>query len=133
MSVVFDQSGWVKKHGLKGKSVETVFAYVKMIHPFMGMAFPLEEMTEPGLFERVLKMDLREMAEYADAVTVACTDDVYQDPSVILSDFKRGVNVTSLGNVAYVALHHSEPAKRQKYVEMIKLLRPRLETLSIAK
>jgi hypothetical protein len=84
-------------------------------HPLHGMAAPL------GLLQRNMRlikyMNLEKLSGYADAVTVCCFE-------VIGKTDKPGVeigsNLTSLGGMAWIALHHSDPAIRAAFLHTLR-------------
>ena len=116
-----DNVAWVARHRaqlapyIAAGNVELVFRYVIANHPLHGMAVSppptIAEVVRPngssGEDGRPGGLPDAELAAFANAVTVACVDILPRVGKVV-----RGTNVTGLANVAYVALHATDPATR---------------------
>jgi hypothetical protein len=116
----FDQKKWVAEHAkeLKGKNVQEVFRYVTANHPNMGCALPwhLNSSSIDNELKKMKEMTLEELAKYADAVAVACVDEVATGP---ISKDTPFTNETSVGNAAYIALYSSNEQIRTSYTQLI--------------
>lgn len=88
---------WVKENPVPSHSIEAAVDYVSKHHPFKGYAYPL-------VFPEIKGSDSTEsLAGLADAVTVACTQ-IVTIPKGISDGTIRGLNETSVGNLAHLSL-----------------------------
>lgn len=71
----------------------------------------------------VLKLDMADLSQYADQVCISNIDSMWLQEQIMLTDFGIDdldkMNATSFGNLAYVALHHSNQDVRVKAVVLI--------------
>lgn len=97
---------------------DAVFGYVMSNHPRRGVSYMLDE---PKIeLTELVNLQLEEQAKYCDFVTYYCVEKVAQDPSGYTFE---GANITAIGNIAYVALNHSNPLIRQQYTKTIERFR----------
>lgn len=86
-----------------------------------GLRFSLEELNEVRPSQKTMK----EMAEYADAVTFAkvhSNDLAFLLPMLTPPTQTVNISTTGLGNVAYVATHCTDPTCRDKAKSLYDLL-----------
>lgn len=71
----------------------------------------------------VLRLDMADLSQYADQVCVSNIGSLWLQEQIMLTDFDMEdldkMNATSFGNLAYVALHHSNQSVRAKAVALI--------------
>jgi hypothetical protein len=97
-------------------------SYIKN-HGFgpQGLRFTLEELNDVRPSQKTIK----EMAEYADAVTFAkvhSNDLAFLLPMLMPPTQTVNISTTGLGNVAYVAVHCTDPTCRDKAKSLYGLL-----------
>jgi hypothetical protein len=120
------QQNWLKLHTEElpsCKNLKNVYVFVQWEHPHMGMACPLREM--PGV-DVVLSWSMETVASLADAVTLHCTDSLpVQTFDTLRSSFSQrsvqienGINETSLGNMAWLALHRKNIEERAIFMRL---------------
>lgn len=100
----------MKQHAekMKGMDIKQVFGYVVTHHPKMGMAMSLKDAAV--ISKHMPTMDNKTLSTLADAVTVArCNEQTEWVTKMGVSDLING-NETSVGNLAYVSIHHHDPA-----------------------
>lgn len=116
----FDHQSWLDalpKGRVDPADPQLTFRYVINHHPLMGCAvFPSIPLND------VLGLEsIQEMAKYADAVTVCCYKALgdlelrEQNPIPDISE----INDASIGNAAYIAVHHPNPTARAHQTQWI--------------
>jgi len=102
--------GWVRDHliALDRMDVQKTFEYVAKHHPYRGMADAFQRFPT---IDQILAMPVKQMANYADAVTVCCFNVLGAQAAETPQNVKE-LNATSLANVAYISIFHSDPATR---------------------
>lgn len=112
---------WVKEHATRIDPIVNdpakVLRYVRDHHPLYGCAM----VDFPTLTGQETTQDL---AKYADAVAIACrnTAPLPDVDGETKANMKR-LNQTSIGNVAYVALHADDELRRNKAFVLIQTWR----------
>ena len=122
---LFDHRSWFEKQPqdkISKTDPNKTFRYVTEHHPYMGCA------TEWGQIrvQDVLKMSNEDAAAYCDAVTYYCTDIVGKEAAALsLMQYKdlQLLNETSVGNCAYISIHHSDEKTRKLFATALKYLR----------
>jgi hypothetical protein len=119
MGNTIDNTDWCKQHEKnlkKMKSIDEVFDYVRKYHPNFGCAYwnsPGAKFAKTGSAEN--------LAKYADAVVVARMD--LLPPESFDRKFDKqtvqSINLTSLANIAFIAINHPSEEMRQKCHKML--------------
>ncbi len=113
----FNNVEWVDKNSqyLDPYSLNKTFKYIIINHPYMGCAFdPHIRILPKKIFSKTTSLE--DLAKLADAVTVCCYENIeFTDTSLIQPD----INQTAIGNIAFIALHHSNANIREKTKENI--------------
>ena len=106
---------WVEENieFLDPKDPNKTFNYVARNHPYSGVSTNLIFSSYPNKDD-----DLETLAKYADAVTVCCYEFLGHQP--IKEGASSNINETSIGNVAYIALHHPNESVRKKFMGILK-------------
>jgi len=101
-----DNEQWVRQHSifLDANNIELSFNYIKKNHPLVGCS--------RRVFPALTAIDtIEQLASYADAVTVACVERLGTEQMPNLISLKKAEiknwNHTGVGNLAYIAIHHS--------------------------
>ena len=136
----FDHKIWAEKHKSElefmmeakdSQSVQNVFRYVQSHHPNMGCALSPLFMEQKRLLKKMKSMPLSELAKYADAVAVICCELVgetmFQLSGGQTRQWLTDPNETSIGNVAYMACHHSKEAIRAQAQNIIQLFKAKVD------
>lgn len=122
---LFDNEKWVKENiaCLRRDDANFTFRYVALKHPLMGMAFRLSQPKK-----NLSKQTVEQLSLLADAVTVCCFELIGSTQISTLNGpvLNKNSNKTAIGNLAYVALHHSDPAIRKTIIEEIELWRGKM-------
>ncbi len=125
---VFDNARWVSEHAsmLIPADPDATFNTVVHMHPLGGCS--VQPMPSMAQFMRL--QSIAAMSTYADAVTVCCYEELGRrdDSFRVIS---RGTAVTSLAGLAYIALHHSDPAVRARAVDTLHRARRRYSPLHL--
>ena len=113
-----DNKEWVRTNAsyLDVKDPQQVFGYVRVAHPLCGCArveFPELRGNEPA----------EELAQFADAVTVACVDHL-----PLTDSFPGKMNHTGVGNTAYIGLHSTDAMAKQHSLKMLQAWRASMLT-----
>jgi hypothetical protein len=110
----FDQEAWCNQHrqSINPDDVMATFKFVKWRHPLFGCAKNIM----PVLNGHESDADL---AKLADAVTVLCVEQVgiecfAENKQDLLTNDLSTLNTTAIGNLAYVALNHSNKNIKNK-------------------
>lgn len=116
---LFDNVAWVQQNDAvlapMRQDVNKTFKYVILNHPNGGCAF--------DMMKSMMKVDVKpwsidQLASIADAVTVSCYEVLgdTQCTSVAgtLNDARALESQTSIGNMAFIALYHSNPDVRAR-------------------
>jgi len=123
LDTAFDHDGWLKQHAhaLDKSDPDSTFQYVRRNHPLHGCSFLLPMMTSV----EVSRLSLQNAAKFADAVTVFCCDYLgYHQLDEICSERHISeINETSVGNLAYIAVNHSDAQTRQLATDQFERLR----------
>ena len=113
-SIMFDNATWVLEHEAKidRNDIDGTFRYVTRSHPYFGCA--ANPFLVPG-FWFTGEETLEQLSLLADAVTVACVEALgkTQTTEIAKVGFDRW-DWTSVGNWAYIALHHSDQKVRER-------------------
>ena len=109
-----DNIQWVQDNEqyLDSKDVGKTFAYVRRYHPMSGCAHAV-------MPELTCKEDIKELAKLANAVTVACVEVSGRDKGVVELSQMSQLNTTAVGNMAYIALNHSDEEVRKHYIDVL--------------
>lgn len=111
--ISFDNEKWVQENLTEKdkNNPNSIFAFVRLKHPYQGCC------SDPyNLPKANKKSSVDELSKFADAVTIFCFEKIGND----IKDFSlEDANTSAVGNVAYIALHHSNQQIRQKCLESI--------------
>jgi hypothetical protein len=109
---LFDNEKWVSEHlpGLRPTDPNETLMYVLGYHPLSGCAASPMPRVDPSA-------STQELARLADAVCVCCCEHLGYTP--VPTSIDEIANATSIGNIAYIALHHSSPEVRMKFEKLL--------------
>jgi hypothetical protein len=109
---LFDHKAWlaaVPAGVLDPSDIDKCFEYVLRNHPLSGVA----TVGSVGKQE-LLALSIEEAAGYADAVTVFCCEALSPHQTQNLDFGLDDFNDTALGNLAFIAVNHSDAAVRAR-------------------
>ena len=116
---LFDQQAWIEEHlrnnaDAPASNVNRVFNFVVQAHPLNGMAFTMANNAAAKAY--LSKCTMEEAAPFADAVSMYCFEKLAQEMFEDLDEPEAVVlhNATAKANLAFVALHCSSQAMREK-------------------
>jgi len=112
----FDQQAWCNENraSINPDDVMATFTFVKWRHPLFGCVKPMHLM--PILNGHESDGDL---AKLADAVTILCVEKVGSEcfadnKQDLLSTNLNTLNTTAIGNLAFIAIYHSDQNIKNK-------------------
>lgn len=85
--------------------VQKTFSNAAQYHPLCGVSFE-----KPKPIHKLESME--EASLHADIVTVTCFEQLGKEEENVDA---HQINLTSVGNLAYIALHHSDPKIKEKW------------------
>lgn len=116
-------TNWVKKnkHKLFPNDIQKTFKVVTQIHPRFGMAADMKTLV--SIQSKMKTMELKEIAQFADAVTVCCYELIGETTDIPDAINDDNTNATSLGNIAYIASYHSKKEIRDKFTKFVESIK----------
>ncbi len=123
----FDQAAWcadaLRAWHVDSSDVQRTFRYVVSNHPLHGCATAVPPLLNGRETDR-------ELARFADAVTILCCEAVGDDsfgaqpePALDTPAKLLEINATGVANMAHVAIHHTSPDVRQRAAHALTLWR----------
>ena len=106
---LFDHDPWIAeflRDRVSPAAHDAVFQIARQAHPLCGMAFSFADDSAATEFLRTCSMAAA--APFADVVAVFCCESL---GNTIQGD-ERPENITAVGNLAYIGMHHSSPEVR---------------------
>jgi hypothetical protein len=123
-----DNVAWVttNKDKLYPDNIEKTFEAVAHLHPLFGCSDDLQTLV--NIRPHMTTMQIEKLAKYADAVTVCCCEKLGEQSisdvlNLIWSQKELDLNATAIGNMAYIALHHSDPKIREKMKTFLSIIK----------
>jgi hypothetical protein len=98
--------------------VQKTFQYVITHHPHGGRAVANRDF-RPKFIDKTFEEFAKCMAPYADAVAVFCCEKLGKDVDIKSDSVQIAINTTTYGNVAYIALHHSDTEIRKCHLDIL--------------
>ena len=103
-----DNVQWVRDHPeVQGVGIDQAFSVILVTHPYYGCAF------DPLQPTPVVGRTINELEKYADAVTVACLEELGTQVLKINSEQTKKINLTAIANLAYIVKNHPDPLIRE--------------------
>jgi hypothetical protein len=103
---------------------DKTYEYAKLLHPLRGMTF---EKKKPMKYFKTCS--ILDASKYADVVTVCCYEKLgtitIQHIKAPLKEAR--VNISSIGNIAYIATHHSNKDIRARAAILFNLFQAKAE------
>lgn len=120
----FDHGAWwaVQVEAPPADAVQDVFRFVRLHHPLAGCA--TGRTVRPVA---LLRRSVGEAAKHADAVTFRCVEVLGHTLEGVAPIQAHSLNGTAVGNLAFIACHHSQARVRAMALAELERLRGELQ------